>query len=81
MQRFGPVNDGAQDVDPAVSQQQVERAEDIVNQAYLRTLSRYPSEQEMIRSVQYIQDAEDPVNGVRGLLWALVNTKEFVVNH
>ncbi|MEC7566122.1 MAG: DUF1549 and DUF1553 domain-containing protein [Planctomycetota bacterium] len=81
VQRFGPVDEGTQAADPTASKPQVERTEDIVNQAYLRTLSRYPSEQEMIRSVQYIQDSEDPVNGVRGLLWALVNTKEFVVNH
>lgn len=53
----------------------------IVNQAYLRTLSRYPSEDELARSKKYIQDSDDTVNGIRGLLWALLNTKEFIVNH
>ncbi len=56
-------------------------AEALATQAYLRTLSRYPSEQELARSVKHIEEAEDTLNGVRGLLWALVNTKEFIVNH
>jgi hypothetical protein len=30
----------------------------------------------------FMDDAEgDAINGARGLLWALINTKEFVVNH
>jgi len=53
----------------------------IVKQAYLRSLSRYPSESELKLSSQYIDEADDTVEGVRGLLWALLNTKEFIVNH
>ncbi len=53
----------------------------LVQQAYLRTVSRYPDQRELNRGVTYIQDSEDKLNGVRGLLWALVNTKEFIVNH
>ena len=58
-----------------------ERVESLVNDAYLRTLSRYPGEAELERSVAYINEADDTVDGVRDLLWALINTKEFVVNH
>ena len=29
----------------------------------------------------YIDESEDTIEGVRGLLWALLNTKEFIVNH
>jgi len=60
---------------------QVPGADAIVKQAYLRTLSRYPTEQELAKCVKYINESEDAINGVRGVLWALVNTKEFVVNH
>jgi hypothetical protein len=60
---------------------QVPGAEEIVKQAYLRTLSRYPTEQELAKCIKYINESEDTINGVRGVLWALVNTKEFVVNH
>jgi hypothetical protein len=55
--------------------------ESIVRQAYLRTVSRYPADDELKKSVAYIAQAEDPVDGVRDVLWALLNTKEFIVNH
>jgi len=53
----------------------------IARQAYLRTLSRYPTEEEAARSIEYITTSSDPLEGAKGLLWALVNTKEFIVNH
>jgi hypothetical protein len=49
--------------------------------AYLRTLSRYPNDEERAVSREFIAQSEDPGDGVRGLLWALINTKEFIVNH
>ncbi len=57
------------------------KAEQIVKQAYLRTVSRYPTQEELTRSVQYIKESESTTEGVRGVLWALLNTKEFIVNH
>jgi Protein of unknown function (DUF1549)/Protein of unknown function (DUF1553) len=53
----------------------------LVNQAYLRTVSRPPNPQELERSLQFISSAETPVDGMRDLMWALLNTKEFIVNH
>lgn len=55
--------------------------ETLVTQAYLRTLTREPSADEMSRSLRYLEQEPDRANGVRGLLWALINTKEFIVNH
>ena len=52
-----------------------------IRQAYLRTLSRYPQDWELERSAAFIAESEDPVSGLRGLMWALLNTKEFIVNH
>lgn len=49
--------------------------------AYLRTLSRYPNENELDRSVAHVSQAADPVQGLGDVLWALLNTKEFIVNH
>jgi|GEM_PF-2622247 len=54
---------------------------EVIEQSYLRTLSRYPTEKEMETSKAYIQKSQDILNGVRGLMWALLNTKEFIVNH
>ena len=53
----------------------------IIEEAYLRTVSRYPSEQEREIALGYIEDHENPGDGLKDLLWALINTKEFMVNH
>jgi c-di-GMP-binding flagellar brake protein YcgR len=55
-------------------------AETIVREAYLRTLSRNPNDDELAVSVEFINASEDAAEGVRGVLWALVNTREFLVN-
>jgi seryl-tRNA synthetase len=54
---------------------------EIINEAYLRTLSRYPTEEEVRTSQAYISESSDAVDGVRGVMWALLNTREFMVNH
>jgi hypothetical protein len=53
----------------------------IVREAYLRTLSRPPRAEELARSREFIASSDDTLDGVSGLLWALINTKEFIVNH
>ena len=55
--------------------------EDLVQEAYLRTLSRYPDEEEVEISVGFIEESSTPADGVQSLLWALVNTKEFIITH
>jgi len=57
------------------------RVKDIIRQAYLRTLSRPAQERELDRALAYFRESGDLVAGSRDLLWALINTKEFVVNH
>jgi len=54
---------------------------EIISEAYLRTLSRLPSEDEVAKCESYIHKDNNLINGVTGMMWALVNTKEFVVNH
>lgn len=58
-----------------------EKLTEIISGTYLRTLSREPSPEELQKSLAYISESESPVSGVRDLLWALINTKEFIVNH
>jgi len=53
----------------------------LIQQAYLRTLTRLPTEDEVQRCNQFLAEASTPAEGARGLLWALINTKEFIVNH
>jgi hypothetical protein len=54
---------------------------ELIRQAYLRALSRPPEAREIERATKFIDDASSPATGLRGLLWALLNTKEFIVNH
>jgi hypothetical protein len=53
----------------------------LVRQAYLRTLSRDPTPEEMDRCLAFLAESESPAAGAKGLLWTLINTKEFIVNH
>jgi hypothetical protein len=54
---------------------------EIVRQAYLRTLSRVPDDREASIALDYVRAAGDQGSGIRDLLWALLNTKEFITNH
>ncbi len=53
----------------------------VVREAFLRTLGRRPTEAESTRARDHLQAAGDHAKGLRDLLWALLNTKEFVTNH
>ncbi len=56
-------------------------AKAVIQQAYLRSLSRYPTNSEGERAAKYFEETGDPARGMKDLLWALINTKEFIVNH
>lgn len=58
-----------------------DQVSEVVEEAYLRTLSRVPTSDERAIAIEAILSAQTPMDGVRDVLWALVNTKEFVVNH
>lgn len=52
----------------------------LVREAYLRTLSRLPKDDERQIALRYLQESETPATGMKDLMWALLNTKEFIVN-
>jgi hypothetical protein len=58
-----------------------EKLREAVRETYLRTLSREPKSDELDKALAYVESSDDQLNGVRDLLWALLNTKEFIVNH
>ncbi len=58
-----------------------DRAQWIAENAYLRTLSRQPNAQELSTSIAYLKSESDPLIAVEGLMWGLINTKEFILNH
>ena len=53
----------------------------MIAELFLRTVSRPPTVKEVAQAKTDIAKARDPVDGVRDLLWAMLNTREFMVNH
>ena len=54
---------------------------EIIEELYLRTLSRFPKKEEAQLAQQGIGQAPSPREGYEDLLWALLNSKEFLFNH
>ncbi|WP_197443157.1 DUF1549 domain-containing protein [Lignipirellula cremea] len=55
--------------------------EDAIAQAYLRTVSRQPTSQELTDCREFLRASTSPAEGLRDVLWALLNTQEFITNH
>ena len=71
----------SQPQEPAATEVATVPVDEIIKSAYLRSLSRLPSNEEIETSKKFLTQSEDRVSGARDLLWALINTKEFIVNH
>ena len=57
------------------------KPEEIIEEVFLRTVSRFPTAAEMALAKEDLAAAKDVVEGARDLLWAMLNTREFMVNH
>lgn len=53
----------------------------LIRQAYLRCLGRHPSPREFERVDRHLKDSASAREGMEDALWALANTKEFLMNH
>jgi hypothetical protein len=53
----------------------------VIREAWLRTLGRKPRVEELKRACEHYEQAKTVADGTRDLLWALINTKEFLLNH
>jgi len=53
----------------------------LVESAYLRVLSRYPTSEELVIGKAHVMKLESKTEGMRDLMWALLNTQEFITNH
>jgi hypothetical protein len=51
----------------------------LIEEAWLRSLCRMPTQAEIQRSLAHLNDAESTSAGMQDLLWALLNTKEFLL--
>jgi hypothetical protein len=55
--------------------------EEIINELFLATLCRRPDEKEKETALQQMKMSAGRRDGFLDLLWALINTREFVLNH
>ena len=55
--------------------------DELAEEAFLATLSRLPTAKEKADALAHLKDAKNRTEGVTDLLWALVNTREFILNH
>ena len=56
-------------------------ADEVVEELFLATLSRFPTAAEKADAVKHLTTARNKAEAVTDLLWALVNTREFILNH
>lgn len=68
------------EIEEAVADETLDQNE-LVQQIWLRTVSRPATEGELLRAKQHLESASTLVEGVGDLMWAMMNTKEFLLNH
>jgi hypothetical protein len=55
--------------------------EELADELFLSTLSRLPKADEKEDAVKHLAEAKSRQEGITDVLWALVNTREFILNH
>lgn len=55
--------------------------EELVDELFLATLTRLPKADERDQAMKHLSSAESRAKAVTDVLWALVNTREFILNH
>ena len=53
----------------------------IIENLYLRCLSRPPTDQELARLKEFLKNCSEPEPVLEDVFWSLLNSKEFVFNH
>lgn len=54
---------------------------DIITDLYLSALSRYPKSQELKTALRYLRESKDRKTGLEDIVWAILNSQEFLFNH
>jgi hypothetical protein len=54
---------------------------DVIEELFLATLSRPPDEREKSAALTHLKDKKDRNKAFTDMLWALINTREFILNH
>jgi hypothetical protein len=54
---------------------------EIVEELYLRAYARFPTADELKRNLAYVEKLDNKQQALEDVLWAILNTKEFMFNH
>jgi hypothetical protein len=52
-----------------------------IEEVFLCVLSRAPSDSERQASLKYLKESESAEKGLQGIMWSLLNTREFLLQH
>jgi hypothetical protein len=52
-----------------------------IEEVFLCTLSRPPTEAEREACLKYLKESPSPTKGLQGIMWSLLNTREFLLQH
>jgi hypothetical protein len=52
-----------------------------LDELFLAVLSRFPDHRERAACGEFLKDAASPAQGYQGILWSLLNTREFLLQH
>lgn len=52
-----------------------------VEEIYLSTVCRHPDDGEIQACLEYVREAASPELGWQGVMWSLINTREFLLRH
>jgi hypothetical protein len=55
--------------------------EQVIDELYLRTLTRHPTEKEKTQLLAVVNEYENPQQTLEDAFWAILNAREFVFNH
>ena len=55
--------------------------DELVDELFLATLTRFPREDEKTEAIKHLASTKNKTLAITDLLWALVNTREFILNH
>ncbi|MFP6765917.1 MAG: S-layer related protein (Precursor), partial [Planctomycetaceae bacterium] len=54
---------------------------DAIRECYLATYCRPPEPQELKFALQFFDSSSSPLEGYQDILWAILNSREFLFNH
>jgi len=54
---------------------------ELANQVWLRTVNRPATDDELARAARHLSSVDTISEGINDLMWAMLNTKEFLLNH